>query len=323
MNPAPFRWVPVRRVPAAIMTGVLAAALILLPAAGAGAVASADDPLFIEWSSLLPAVPGDSAPSPTVDDSLTGACSQGLPACVTATIAIMQQQFNSFDTTCDHKTVFALAYLRTTQKYQYVAGIPDFLQDVTWVNREDAIFAGYYFTALADWTNGNSAAVPPAWRVAFSSADGRSVTGSGDLLLGMSAHVNRDLPFVLAAMGLVAPDGSSRKPDHDQINLMLNMVLGPLLQEESQRFDPAILNIQTPFGVGDTALLQLLVAWREGAWRNAERLVSAPDEATRAQVASSIESSAALVAQTIRASNAYLPPITTTQARDKYCATHG
>ncbi|MGZ4665713.1 MAG: DUF5995 family protein [Frankiaceae bacterium] len=104
---------------------------------------------------------------------------------------------------------------------------------------------------------------------------------------------------------------------------MLNMVLGPLLQEESQRFDPAILNIQTPFGVGDTALLQLLVAWREGAWRNAERLVSAPDEATRAQVASSIESSAALVAQTIRASNAYLPPITTTQARDKYCASHG
>ena len=118
------------------------------------------------------------------------------------------------------------------------------------MNREDAIFAGYYFTALADWMNGNSAAVPPAWRIAFSSADGRSVTGSGDLLLGMNAHVNRDLPFVLAAMGLVAPDGSSRKPDHDQINLMLNMVLGPLLQEESQRFDPAILNIATPFGVG-------------------------------------------------------------------------
>lgn len=88
-----------RRAPVAIMTGVLAGALILLPAAGSGAVAATDDdPLFVEWSSLLPAVPGDSAPSPTVDDSLTGACSQGLPACVTATTAIMQRQFNSFDT---------------------------------------------------------------------------------------------------------------------------------------------------------------------------------------------------------------------------------
>jgi hypothetical protein len=37
------------------------------------------------------------------------------------------------------------------------------------------------------------------------------VTGSGDLLLGISAHVNRDLPFVLASLGLVAPDGTSRK----------------------------------------------------------------------------------------------------------------
>ena len=56
---------------------------------------------------------------------------------------------NSTRLTCDHKAVFSLAYLRTTKEYQYVAGFPVFLRDVTWVNREDAIFAGYYFTALA------------------------------------------------------------------------------------------------------------------------------------------------------------------------------
>ena len=169
------------------------------------------------------------------------------------------------------------------------------------MNREDAIFAGYYFTALADWTAGNSAAVPPAWRIAFGSADHRSVTGSGDLLLGMNAHVNRDLPFVLAATGAdrarrvepqARPRSDQRHAEHGD-----GAAAG---RKKAQRFDPAIVNIQTPFGVGYTGLLQLLVAWREAAWRNAELLVSAPDAATRAQVASSIESSAALQAQTIR-----------------------
>ena len=257
-----------------------------------------------------------------MDDSLTGACSQGLSACVNATIATMQDQFDAFATSCKHKAVFSLAYLRTTQEYQHVAGVSGFFRDVTWVNREDAIFAGYYFTALAQWTAGNTSAVPAAWRIAFGAADDNAVTGSGDLLLGMNAHVNRDLPFVLAGMGLTAPDGSSRKPDHDQINVMLNTVLGPLLAEESARFDPAIVNIRTPFGVGYTGLLQLLVVWREAAWRNAELLVSAPNAAARAQVVSSIESSAALQAQTIRAGNSYLPPVTTTVARDAYCGMH-
>ena len=153
------------------MTGVLAAALVFLSAGYAGLANADDDPPYVGWASLLPPLPGESAPDPTVDDSLTGACSQGLSACVTATIATMQHQFNAFDATCDHKAVFSLAYLRTTEEYQYVAGIPGFFQDVTWVNREDAIFAGYYFTALADWTAGNSAAVPPAWRIAFDAAD--------------------------------------------------------------------------------------------------------------------------------------------------------
>ena len=75
--------------------------------------------------------------------------------------------------------------------------------------------------------------------------------------------------------------------------------------------------------MGYTGLLQLLVAWREDAWRNAERLVSATDDASRALVVASIEDSAAASAQTIRAANAYQPPLTTTQSRDAYCAAHG
>jgi hypothetical protein len=159
--------------------------------------------------------------------------------------------------------------------------------------------------------------------VALEASDSRRVSGSGSLLLGMNAHVNRDLPFVLAAIGLVRPDGGSRKSDHDKINVMLNQVVGPLIAEEAARFDPSLATISTPYGVGYTGLLQMLVAWREVAWRHAEQLVAAPKGAARNLVAQEIESYAEAQARAMVLQAAYLPPLTTTAARDRYCALHG
>ena len=156
--------------------------------------------------------------------------------------------------------------------------------------------------------------------MAFDDAAARKLTGSGDLLMGMNAHVNRDLPFTLAAIGIVTPTGKTRKPDHDKVDQFLNAVVQPLLLEEAARFDPTVNEIVTPYGVGYTGLFQLLAAWREDAWRNAELLVDAPTSADRAKVANTIETQAANEATTLAASNSYVPPVTTTAARDAYCA---
>ena len=129
--------------------------------------------------------------------------------------------------------------------------------------------------------------------------------------------------IVLAATGLVARDGSSRKRDHDQINVMLNRVVEPLVTEAAARFDPGIAFVPTPYGVGYTGLMQMLVAWRETAWRQAERLVAAPDAAARNRVARQIETYAETNAQAIVTATAYQPPVTTTAARDAYCAING
>ena len=67
---------------------------------------------------------------------------------------------------------------------------------------------------------------------------------SGDLLLGMNAHVNRDLPFALYSIGLVTPKGSSRKPDHDKVNVFLNSVVEPLFEEAAARYDPTVDDTQ-------------------------------------------------------------------------------
>jgi hypothetical protein len=65
-----------------------------------------------------------------------------------------------------------------------------------------------------------------------------------------------------------------------------------------------------------------VAGWREIAWRNAERLASAPDDASRAQVAQSIEDYAASQAEGIRTTNRYAPLVQNSSARDAYCAVH-
>ncbi len=250
------------------------------------------------------------------------ACQKGTIQCVDDVIREMTARFDALAARCDHKALFALLYLRTTEEYRRaVAEDPRFFLDPAYVNQEDALFADYYFWAV-DATALRLAAVPMAWQITLDAAGGRAVTGTGNLLLGMNAHINRDLPFVLEAMGLTAPDGSSRKPDHDKVNEVLRRVIeGPVLAEAARRFDPSIATLDVPGTRLDSPVfLGLVIAWRERAWQNATRLANAPSAALRQLVANEIEQIAAAEAAAIRTTNSYLPPLTSSRVRDNYCA---
>lgn len=294
-------------------------ALVLSVALGAMArttPAHADPPVFVDWSSLLPGLTDAYVPTSAND------CVAGRPDCVRAAIQEMRRRFEPLGRSCDHDAVFALAYLRTTQTYQWATEQSGFFAEMPWMNHYDAVFAKYYLRAHDDYVAGRRTDVPEAWLVAFDAARDHNVSGSGSLLLGMNAHVNRDLAFVLAAIGLVQVDGTSRKPDHDRVNQFLNLVMQPLLRELATRFDPDVIDVPTPFGTGYTALLQLLVLWREAAWRNAELLVSAPTELARSLIAQQIETDAGVEAHSIAVANTYLPPLTSSAVRDAYCRAH-
>jgi hypothetical protein len=245
----------------------------------------------------------------------------GTIQCVDGVITEMAARLRDLAKKCDHDAVFALLYLRTTEEYRRtVAADPLFFADPAYVNREAASFADLYFAAYDAWHAG--AAVPQAWAIAFEAAERREASGGGNILLGMNAHINRDLPFVLASMGLVHADGTSRKPDHDKVNIILGAVArGPVLEEAARRFDPSIRNSDVPgTTIDNDAFLQLVVTWRERAWQNAVRLVTAASSFERQVVADDIEWSAAAQAIALKASNAYVPPLTTSQSRDAYCA---
>jgi len=289
--------------------------LLVLLSAAAPVAANADDPPFLGWTALLPGLTTEYAPSSEND------CAAGRTRCVDAVIREMQRRFDPLARACDHDAIFSLTYLRTTEEYRRTIDDPTFFEDTRFVNHEDAVFARYYFDAYDNWHAGLGAAVPQAWAIAFRAADERAVSAAGNLVLGLSAHVQRDLPFVLAAIGLVKPDGSSRKRDHDRVNEFLNRVADELYAEIARRFDPTIDDGELPGTVDNFAEFQLIPTWREIAWRNAERLVSAPSAEARAQVAAEIEAYAASQAQTLRAAYAY-GPLSGSAARDAYCAVH-
>ena len=294
--------------------GLLAVVLGSIGVVAGGTPAQAEDPTFLDWSSVLPSF------TDTYDPTSENDCVAGKPNCIDKTIREMQKRFKPLGESCSHNAVFSLAYLRTTQTYKWARDQEGFFVDTPYVNHEDAVFAKYYFDAWDDWAAGRRAEVPQAWLIAFDAASDKQVSGSGSLFLGMSAHVNRDLPFVLASIGLTFPDGSSRKVDHDKVNQFLNAVINPLLAEEAARFDPGIDDARDPFLLGYTSSFQLLASWRETAWRNAERLVNAPDAEARAEVAQSIEDYATGVAMTLKAAEGYVWPLSSSTARDSFCA---
>jgi hypothetical protein len=193
---------------------------------------------------------------------------------------------------------------------------------VPFANHQDAVFAKYYTDAYYAYRSGDRASVPEAWRIAFDASRDKRVSATGSLLLGMNAHINRDLPFVLAGVGLVAPDGSSRKPDYAAVEKWLYTATEPMLAEIASRFDPAADDANDPFGISYLTLFQAVSGQREAAWRNAEALVAAPTPQARALVAASIEAEATADAQALLKTQSYTPPLTSSEPRDLWCAAH-
>lgn len=271
-------------------------------------VAGAEVP-NLSWTSLLPA-----SASPKGDAPTAPGCRQPSVRCVDREIRRMERLQRRLG--CSHRGVFATTYLELTRVLRRtVRRNPRFFRYPKALYAEDALFAELYFRVVRTERRGGR--VPPAWRVAFRVARRGEVGAITDVLLGINAHVQRDMPFVLARLGLRTPAGRSRKVDHDRFSEVLNRSYERVIHAVADRFDPSVETTNsdaTP--IDDLFGLELVRTWREGVWRNAERLVNARSRAQRARVAESIEVNAALTAKTIASAGhrpGYRP------VRDAYC----
>lgn len=230
-------------------------------------------------------------------------CQKGQLQCVHHVVKEMTKRYKKLEKACDHDAVFSLLYLRTTEKYQETA-LSIGYSDVSSITREDALFADYYFNAYDNYHSGNGY-VPPAWQIAFQLADAKALTSQGNALLGISAHIQRDLAFTL--YDLYKAGYPVSYGDHNLVNTFLAQV---------DASDIAVfLDSSYPLGGSSDAIF----FWRELAWQNYVALRDAPNEAARAVVANAIEVNAANSAYFFASISAY-PPGTDSSARDAFCA---
>jgi hypothetical protein len=237
----------------------------------------------------------------TADMSALPACERGDAACVPHVVAEMTARYQPLADACDHGAPFSLTYLRTTETFGRTRDVLPYADPAS-VTREDALFADYFFRPWDAWHTGEGA-VPPVWQVAFEAWEGHEVNVLGSVMLGMTAHIQRDLAFVL--VDLAESGHPVSYDDHLVVNQFLAQV--DVVGELADRFDPAF-----PDAIGAS----VLDPWRELAWNDAQRMLDAPDAAARAAVEAEIEAAAVDSAEAFRD---LLRVADGGAARDAYC----
>ena len=267
----------------------LVASLLLVTPAGA----HAQERVNVPWERALPAAPSgtDVQPHPVPG------CRKGSLRCVVRVERRLRRQWHRLDRACDHRAIAAIAYLRITEalRRDLARPRPRFFSDRRWMAFVITDFSNSYFDAFERYERGLP--VAESWRRFYDAATKGETSAVQDLLLFSNAHAQHDLPFSYASMGVRAPDGASHKPDHDGVNEINVRVIPRVKQEIERRYDPNFRDVPGP--LDEMAGLEPTKSWREGAWRNAERLVNAGSAAEREAVAEQIRALSATWAATI------------------------
>lgn len=243
--------------------------------------------------------------------------------CVRQVAREMQQRLDPLADACDHDAPFALVYLRVTEAIEEAVAGDVFAHD-NYIADMDVVFADFYFDAYDTWHEGDSDAVPPAWRIALRAADRQRVTGMGNILLGLNAHIRRDLPFVVEELGLHTRDGQSVYSDYLRVNEVLRPVYPRVRDEAARRFDPTIDDTDlSQTTVDEESLFTFVREMRLEAWELGRQLVLAQTDEAREQVVRSIETNARQAALDIVAGFNYTARPTTAAERNDYCEEHG
>jgi hypothetical protein len=272
-----------------VILGVLGAAL-------AGPVPADHDEADVGWPQLVP--PGS---SPTAaQPHPVPRCSHASIRCVRGLARRLRIQWRGFDRSCDHNVVIAYSYLQITRGLidDLSGPRPELVRYRRWMTYLITTFSNRYFDAYRDYAAGRP--VADAWRIAFETTAEGDANAGQDVLLFSNAHVQHDLPFALAEMGLRTPNGASRKRDHDAVNAINARVFDPIEDFIARHYDPSFSTTDAePSPLDEMGTLELVKSWRETAWRNSERLLEAGTHQERAEVAESIDATSRAWAELI------------------------
>lgn len=190
------------------------------------------------------------------------------PVCATIEdlITEMTHRWQRLHQAGDWRAVFAQTYLGATQKILIALQAGRF-ENTEWMIRLACTFAQYYFDAIDSWeATGRS---PLAWQASFEYAGRRRTLVLQDVLLGMNAHINNDLPYVLHQ--LIPPEATptelaSYYRDHKQVDVVFAEAIDAI-QATADDHDPSLTLADAAFGRHDEKSFAKLVSlWRTHAW---------------------------------------------------------
>ena len=193
----------------------------------------------------------------------------------------MQRTLGCYHATKDKRAVFLrLYYVMTLEVYAAIRGcgryenVQTFL-DPDWIFRLSGRFATRYFASLDPDHRS------PAWAVAHEAAQDPGSSVVENALLGINAHINRDLPMAIAD-NLDPVELTDyrilqrRKFDHDQVNKLLIAVMNGIQDTLAADYEPGIAVADRIMGSLDERVGAFaLKHFREHVWWDALAYASA------------------------------------------------
>lgn len=210
-------------------------------------------------------------------------------------LALLEQAFRE---THDRRAVFATAYVVSQEALQHGLASQVF-RDSQWIERHAVAFANLYRTSLLCYERGIADShIAPAWRTAFDAAAQAQHPVIVDLLLGINAHVNHDLPLSLLDMP-IDPERETRQADFFAVNDCLHSATLAVRNRVAQLYAPGLKFFHW-FGLIQRAMVDRgFETSRSRAWSAGVELVESKAAGGRADLVERIASAADALARLI------------------------
>ncbi|MEU5126919.1 hypothetical protein J7W19_02835 [Streptomyces mobaraensis NBRC 13819 = DSM 40847] len=239
----------------------------------------------------LPLLLGPSAADPAAADP-PGAvphelhCAGPPAGCVDEAAGVLRRLRDGLG--CDHRAPFAAVCTRLEESLGAAVRAGAFAEPAWAGGSLNTGFVNRYLAAYHADRAGRP--VPAAWRAAFDAARAGDLNGGQDVLLAANAHIQRDMPYVLAELG----PSRAREPDYARVQAVLDRAYQPAVEDVARRYAPLLALGDARWNpVARPTAGGLFHLWRETAWAHARRLAAAGSPAERRRAEAAIESNAA------------------------------
>ena len=218
-------------------------------------------------------------------------CRKASIRCADDLLRRLRAQWRPLDAACDHRALWPFAYIQITKliRADLARAEPRWFPHAKWFIYVITDFSNRYFQAFANY-DGRPERVP--YVVADDLRRGRA--RRLPRRPGHPAREQRAHPVRPAARLREARDAHARgrvaQADHDGVNEVNTRVFDFSRTSTRERYDPTFEWVDMkPSPVDEIGSLEMVKGWREGAWRNAERLMNARTPEERSEVERSIE----------------------------------